>query len=474
MPEEFAEPIGRDDRKVALTLGDAAPAARRRWLSHDIHVLLLALAAGLPGVLVSMILVWGGDYTAKAQWTLSLFIVGGWLGFSFAVRERVVTPLQTLSNLLAALREGDYSIRARGANFEEPLGQVMLEANVLGETLHDQRLGALEATNLLRTVMAEIDVALFAFNEEEELRLVNRAGERLLAQPEARLLGRKAAELGLAECLNSASGASERTFQKTFPGKAGRWGMRHGSFREEGRRHHIVVLSDLSQALREEERLAWRRLIRVIGHELNNSLAPIQSMAGTLALLLDRDTAADWKLDMRRGLDVIGDRSEALGRFMSAYARLARLPPPTFEKVPVGPLVRRVAALQTSRPVVVEPGPEIEILADADQLEQLLINLLRNAVDASQETKGGVRARWRSSGGGVEIVVEDEGPGIPNTTNLFVPFFTTKAGGSGIGLVLSRQIAEAHGGTLELENRRDGPGCLARLQLPIVGLIAES
>ena len=450
---------GGEHSPTSLTL-----VSRRRGLSHDTHVLLLALAAGLPGVVVSMILIWGGDYTAKVQWTLSLFILGGWLGFSFAVRERVVTPLQTLSNLLAALREGDYSIRARGANTDEALGQVMLEANVLGETLHAQRLGALEAANLLRTVMAEIDVALFTFNDEEELKLVNRAGERLLAQPEERLLGRKASELGLAEALR---GASNRTFQKTFPGKTGRWGMRRGSFREEGRHHHIVVLTDLSQALREEERQAWRRLIRVIGHELNNSLAPIKSMAGTLAHLLDRDRVDDWKDDMKRGLVVIGDRSEALSRFMSAYARLARLPEPTFQPVDVDTLVRRVSALQTTYPVEIDAGPPIRIQADGDQLEQLLINLLRNAVDAAEETKGGVRVGWTVSDESLEVYIEDEGPGLSNTANLFVPFFTTKASGSGIGLVLSRQIAEAHGGSLELANRDDRTGCRATLTVPL-------
>ncbi len=412
-----------------------------------------------------MILVWGGDHTPKVQWTLSLLILGCWLGLSFSVRERVVTPLQTLSNLLAALREGDYSIRARGASIEEPLGQVMFEANVLGQTLYGQRLGALEATNLLRTVMAEIDVAVFAFNEVEELKLVNRAGERLLARPAERLLGRMASELGLAECL---SGPSERTFQKSFPGKSGRWGMRRGSFREEGRPHSIVVLSDLSQALREEERQAWQRLIRVIGHELNNSLAPIKSMAGTLAHLLERGTErADWKDDMKRGLDVIGERSEALSRFMSAYARLARLPPPTFQTVDLDALVRRVVALHTNYPVAILAGPPISVRADADQIEQLLINLLRNAADACQEKGGSIQVRWGVAEGRLRLLVEDEGPGLPQTGNLFVPFFTTKPGGSGIGLVLGRQIAEAHGGALELENREDGPGCRASLTLPV-------
>jgi nitrogen fixation/metabolism regulation signal transduction histidine kinase len=412
-----------------------------------------------------MILIWGGDYTAKVQWTLSLAVLGAWLGFSFSVRERVVTPLQTLSNLLAALREGDYSIRARGANLDEPLGQVMFEANALGQTLRDQRLGALEATNLLRTVMAEIEVAVFAFNEVEELKLVNRAGEKLLAQPAERLLGRKAVELDLAECL---TGPAERTFQKDFPGMTGRWGLRRGSFRDEGRPHTIVVLSELSHALREEERLAWRRLIRVIGHELGNSLAPIKSMAGTLAHLLDREGELhQWRDDLRAGLAVIGERSEALSRFMSAYARLARLPPPTFHEVEVEALVRRVVALETRYPIAIEGGPSIRIRADADQLEQLLINLLRNAVDASQEKNGRIQVRWRLAEERLQILVEDEGPGLPQTANLFVPFFTTKVGGSGIGLVLGRQIAEAHGGSLDVENRDDGPGCRAKLTLPV-------
>ncbi len=453
----------------ALKFPPSSPASLsnpHRRLTHDLRVFLLALGAGLPAVAVSMILIWGGDYTAKVQWTLSLLILGCWLGFSFSVRERVVTPLQTLSNLLAALREGDYSIRARGANTDEPLGQVMLEANALGETLHDQRLGALEATNLLRTVMAEIEVAVFAFNEVEELKLVNRAGERLLAQSADRLLGEKAADLDLAESL---TGPAERTFQKAFPGMTGRWGMRRGSFREEGRPHTIVVLSDLSYALREEERQAWRRLIRVIGHELGNSLAPIKSMAGTLSHLLDRGSELEeWRDDMKRGLSVIGERSEALSRFMSAYARLARLPPPTFHDVEVEALVRRVVALQTNYPVRITGGPAIRIRADADQLEQLLINLLRNAVDASQEKQGPIQVRWCFDEGPLQLLVEDEGPGLPQTANLFVPFFTTKAGGSGIGLVLSRQIAEAHGGTLDLENRDDGPGCRAKLTLPVI------
>jgi len=440
----------------------------RKKISHDARVMAMALAAGLPGVLVSMVMLWGGDYTPKVQWTLTVIIVGVWLGFAFAIRERVVIPLQTLSNLLAALREGEYSIRARGARTNEALGQVMLEANVLGETLYRQRMGAVEATKLLQKVMEEIDVAVFTFDEKERLSLVNRAGERLLAQTDQQLMGLTANELGLHECLE---GEPARTLQKSFPGKAGRWGLRRSVFREGGLPHHMLVLTDLSQALREEERQAWKRLIRVLRHEIGNSLAPIKSMASTLLYLIQREPPPhDWKEDAQRGLSVIADRSESLSRFMEAYSRLARLPQPTFQTVDVGVWVRKVVALSTRLPVEVVAGPELRIQADGDQLDQLLINLIRNAVDASLETGGGVRVGWslgRGGRDGLEVWVEDDGPGIPETANLFVPFFTTKPGGSGIGLVLSRQIAEAHGGSLTLENRKVGKGCEARLRLPL-------
>jgi two-component system nitrogen regulation sensor histidine kinase NtrY len=434
-------------------------------LNHDRRVLLMALLAGLPGVLTALALLWNGDYTTKVQLTLTLFIVVFWLGYAFALRERVARPLQTISNLLAALREGDYSIRARGATHEDALGDVMIEVNALGETLREQRLGALEATALLRTVMAKIDVAIFAFDMDERLRLVNRAGERLLGQPIERLLGHSASDLGLDDCLR---GEPTRTLQITSPEGTGRWGVSRSSFREHGLPHQLLVLSNLSRALREEERQAWKRLVRVLGHELNNSLAPIRSIAGSLESLLVREPRPlDWDDDMRRGLTVIAARAEALSRFMEAYARLARLPQPRFQTLNVGAWVHRVVGVETRLDVEVLPGPDVTIQADGDQLDQLLINLLRNAVEAAMETDGGVRVSWARNSTHLDVFIEDEGPGISNTANLFVPFFTTKPTGSGIGLVLCRQIAEAHGGTLLLENRETGPGCRAQLRLPL-------
>jgi len=442
------------------------PSAKPRLRPRlDRRLLLMSLAAGFPGVLVSMILLWNGGFSAKDEWTLTVIIVGFWLGFSYALRERVIFPLQTLSNLLAALREGDFSIRARDASPNDALGEAMMEVNYLGQILREQRLGALEATALLRTVMAEIEVAVFAFDHEQKLRLVNRAGERLLAQPAERVTGRSAAELGLADCL---MGDDVRTLQMSFPGGVARWEVRRTTFRERGVSHQLLVLSDLSRALREEERQAWQRLVRVLGHELNNSLAPIKSIAGSLESIISREhQPSDWKEDMQRGLGVISSRAASLSRFMDAYSKLARLPLPRLQPLSVSALVKRVVRLETRFNVSLKPGPEITIRADGDQLEQLLINLVRNAVDASMETGGGVQVSWRKINGVIELYIEDEGPGLSNTSNLFVPFFTTKPGGSGIGLVLSRQIAEAHSGTLTLENRKSGRGCAAVLRLPI-------
>ena len=440
----------------------------RPRLNHERRVLIGALMTGLPAVILSFTLLFIGDYSAKARWTFGGLAVLMWLGFAFGVREQVVHPLQTLANLLGALREEDFSFRARVSRGDDAMNDVLREVNALAATLHEQRLGAVEASALLHTVMEEIDVAVFSFDVDERLQLVNRAGERLLAQPTERLLGRSAPELGLNRALASVA----RVIEMAFPGESGRFEVRHGTFRQGGRPHELLVLSNVSGTLREEERQAWQRLIRVIGHELNNSLAPIKSIAASLGSVLRREPRpSDADEDVYRGLEVIRTRSESLSRFMDAYARLARLPAPKLAPLEVGGLMRRVVGLATTHPrVELEPGPPLSVVADGDQLEQLLINLLRNAVDAALETGGGVRVGWTGpsrSHPHLVIWLEDEGPGLQNTANLFVPFFTTKPEGSGIGLVLSRQIAEAHGGTLKLANRKDVTGCRAELRLPL-------
>lgn len=464
-------PLSPMDRPRTTEVRSGAGRSMMR-LTHDRRVLVMALLAGVPGVAVALLLLGLGDYPPQVVWLAGGGLVTVWLAAGFALRERVLRPLQTLASILAALREGDFSIRARipEEHASDPLSLTYAELNALEEVMREQRLGAVEASEILRKVLEEVDLAIFAFDEDLSLKLVNRAGARLLGQPADRVLGRTAVDLRLSEGL---SGVTPRTIELAQPGGQGRFEVRRNVVRQEGMPLQLLVLSDLSRALREEERQAWKRIVRVLSHEINNSLAPITSITGSLQNLLSRpERPSDIDEDLERGLTVIRGRAQSLGRFMAAYARLARLPEPDLAPVAIGDLVRRSAALETRIPVVVMGGPEVTIQADADQLEQVLINLIRNATDATigddgaGPSTGGVQVRWIVRGDRLHLLIEDEGPGVADTANLFVPFYTTKPGGSGIGLVLCRQIAESHGGGLELENRPDGRGASARLTLP--------
>jgi two-component system nitrogen regulation sensor histidine kinase NtrY len=436
---------------------------RRTPLSHEARVTLHALAAALPAALVALGFLWLEPHSAKVRWTLTMICVGAWTTLALTVREEVARPLQTLSNLLAALREGDFSIRGRHTRTDDALGVALDEANALAATLRRERYGALEASALVRKTMEAIDVALFVFDADGLLTLCNRAAARLLGSDADKLIGQSAAALGLGALLE---GESPRTLSLTLGGAPRQLEVRRGPVRQEGRPSVLVVASDLSRALRAEERHAFERLVRVLGHEINNSLAPIRSIAESLRQRVGRPADGDFAADLANGLEVIERRAEALGRFMASYARLMRLPPPRLAPVDVGDWIHRVIDLEKRRPIVLVDGPSATLRADGDQLDQLLINLVRNAVDAAADTDGAVEVGWEASHDRVTVRVRDEGPGLSDTRNLFVPFFTTKANGTGIGLVLSRQIAENHGGTLTLQDRADRRGCEARLSLP--------
>lgn len=448
---------------------------------HGSRVLLVALAGGAPAVLLSAFLVTRGEHDAKRVITVLLAALVPWLLGAAWLRAEVLRPLHTAQNLLAALREGDFGLRARraprrgaappdppgglgsGAADDDAVQLLYAEIDAFADVLRDERLSSREATALLTRVMDEIDDAVLAFDEGARLVLVNPAGERLLGAPRERTMGLPASELALGELL---TGETPRRISRDVAGTRRRLLLRTHPFRQGGRPHVLVVLSDVGRVLRDEEREAQRSLVRVLGHEINNSLSPIRSLAQSLHTMVERSAEKD--PDVLSGLDVIARRAEALSRFLSAYGTLARLPPPTPGEVDVGELVRRACRLSPG--VSLQDGPPCVIDGDADQLEQALINLVKNAIEASASAsvadRAPVRVTWATDGAAVEIRVVDDGPGIAAGQNLFVPFFSTKPGGSGIGLVLAREIVEAHGGTLSLANTRDGRGAVATVRLP--------
>jgi two-component system nitrogen regulation sensor histidine kinase NtrY len=444
---------------------------KRARLLYEHRISVYSFLVALPGLLVSAILVWVQPWTIGSRLALIAAELFAWWLLALALQEQTTRPLQTLANVIGSLREEDFSFRARNATPEDALGELSLEVNALADMLSDQKVHAIEATALLQRVVDEIDAPLFAFDPSATLRLVNPAGEHLLHQTKARMAGRTAADLNLETCLTA---ENETVIELNLDPSQARWLLRRSSFRQHGVPHTLIVLSDVSRALREEERRAWQRLIRVIGHELSNSLAPIKSIAGSLSSRISTTPIdPEVRTDVQRGLGIIEARSASLHRFLEAYRRLAQLPAPAMKDISLGPLVERAAGLETRIKVQVRPGPEVVFRADPDQLEQMFINLVRNAADAVLETKAtaangsqGVELRWEAQPNEVILTIDDNGPGLSNPGNVFTPFYTTKPNGSGIGLVVSRQIAEAHGGRIEISNRSDVRGCSVKVVLP--------
>jgi two-component system nitrogen regulation sensor histidine kinase NtrY len=437
-------------------------AARVHW-SLEQAVFGLCLLGGLPAAIALVWIVWGQNYSFEVRWTLAAVILVVWSGCAATAYQMVTRVLYLAANLLGALHEGDYSIRGTGAKPGSAADLVMKEINSLGNTLQRQRSEAVESTALLTSVMGAIDVAVFAFDMDQKLVLANPAAERLLGTRAPDIVGRDAGALRLHAYL---SGETPRLVEGVF-GAGTRLELRRSTFYRDGKPHQLLVFADLSRALREEQQLAWQRIVRVLSHEINNSLTPIKSIAHSIKRMISRIPDVPRAAEIQDGLNLIETRSGALGRFLRQYAQLAKLPKPQERPIQILPLARRVAELENRLPIAVRAEADVQVEADPDQLEQLLINVVRNAVDATLETGGQVWIDWARADGFLTVTVEDEGPGLPDTSNLFVPFFTTKPQGSGIGLALSRQIAEAHGGTLSLENRTPERGCRAILRLPL-------
>jgi two-component system nitrogen regulation sensor histidine kinase NtrY len=441
----------------------------RLRLHFQNQLALIALLSSLPATALAIFAIWRGLDTTPVRVVGTVLLLGLWFGGALLLRRRLVMPLQTTANLVEAVRYGDYSLRGRRARRGDALGEVLIEINQLGEALGRERVSALEASALVQAILAEIDTAVFAFDAMGALRIANRAGAELMARSAESLIGQTAAQLGLADFLTGGADNQVTTAACQFPGRSGRFEIHQRSFREGGVAHRLVVVTDVSRALRDQERLAWQKLIRVLGHEINNSLTPIKSLAQTLRGLVARERAADSDRDIDASLQVIGERADSLSRFVATYSQLAKLPVPVKAVVELRTLLAGIVSMPEYSRARLAGGPAVSADVDAGQISQTLINLIRNACEAVASNGGAVEVRLLRDDAVARIEILDEGEGVANPANLFVPFFTTKPGGSGIGLTLSRQIAEAHGGRLQLENRPDRSGCVARLLLPLAG-----
>jgi len=437
---------------------------RRRTRSAVRRAWLYCFWLSLPGILLAAILLYREQFSSGSAILIACCLLLYLVLIAAALIETLVRPLQTLSNVVASMREGDYSFRARGAASRDALGELAAEVNALADLLQKQRVRSLEATALLGRILEVMHAPLFAFDRENVLQLVNAAGTQLLGRPYARCFGHSSTELGLDDLLN----AGDQTIH-SFGEKSTRWLLRKAAFRQDGAPHTLLLLADVSVPLQEEEQAAWKRLIRVLGHELSNSLAPIKSIAGSLLARVDAmEGDAETMRDFRRGLGVVESRADALHRFVQSYRLLAQLPTPHVRPVALAPLLEQVVLLEQRLRVILEPGPAVTLRADPDQLEQMFINLLANAVDATVANDAQmVKLSWRVADGAASVTIEDSGMGIANTDNLFVPFYTTKPKGSGVGLALAQQIARAHGGEIRLVNRDDRDGARATVRLPL-------
>jgi two-component system, NtrC family, nitrogen regulation sensor histidine kinase NtrY len=444
-----------------------APRRDSHWKRHyERRILALVSVPLLLTQISGIVLLWSAPASTAVKIVAALVLLTVLICLGAILLSTITNPLRALANVVEAYRAGDYTLRGSKPDCSgDALGDLVNEINSLGTTLLNQRLQTLEVTALLDKLVGTIEVAILAFDGDMRLRLANPAALQLMGRSQTEAIGKTSFELGLYKLLVE---GKNRHIVASIGGKKGRWQVTRGVYREAGLTQHVLIIADVRQALREEERTAWQRLIRVIGHEVNNSLAPIKSLACTLKESLgERPPTGLASSDTSLALEVIGTRADSLQRFLAQYSQLARVPVPNRRWFELNILVTRVLMLTRGPSVDVRVPQTLQVYADEDQLEQVLINLVKNAIEAQGESGGVIVIAAHESAERVIITVSDQGGGIENSENLFVPFFTTKAGGSGIGLAISRQIAEAHGGTLLVENRHDTQGAVAVLELPV-------
>jgi two-component system, NtrC family, nitrogen regulation sensor histidine kinase NtrY len=435
----------------------------RPWIATDLRLFLLALSCLVP---VASLLLWLSlESTLPGSVKVAIAVVcAAWIVIvSGAVRGELLRHVRTLSNLVESIRTQDFSMKGAGARESGELAELYQQVNSLTDDLKSSRQAEQELLSVLDKVVSQINVAIVVCDSHDRIRLVNQLAGALLKSSSEELLGASIADTALAPFLGT---TEPRLIDHRFPGAEGRWQITQQHYRHQGQVSRILFIADLRQVLAEEEIAAWQRLIRVIGHEVNNSLTPISSLCQTLTSMLARPDSAEHAADLREGLGVIAERAKGLQGFISVYARLARLPEPNKVLFPAGDLARKLQVIFAGEPLEIAPFPAVSVFGDPVHLEQALINLIKNALEASPAAAP-VHLSCHADEGRCEFHIVDSGSGLGNPANLFVPFYTTKSGGGGIGLVLCRQIAARHAGRVSLENRLDAPGAIAKLILPL-------
>ncbi|MBV1775111.1 hypothetical protein KSF73_05230 [Burkholderiaceae bacterium DAT-1] len=423
-----------------------------RRLRTDTRITLLMLCGMTLPLGIACVSIWTQPWSVYARLLLLALLVSLSFISVFAVRHHYAYPLRNLANLVESIRVGDYSMRLNLPQ-EDALGELARDINALASTLQSQRLQTDAAHRLVDRIVAGMDIAILAFNPDGCLKLANPAAARLMKLPD-NASAFTARDLQVSDWMED---QPERIVERAFPGGSGSWRVRRDSYLVDGSTHTLLLITDMRAVLRDEEQKAWRRLIRVFSHEVNNSLGPIASVGNTLSALLKRDGLHTHQDDIAEGLAIIEDRARHLSEFVRRYAELARLPEPAKCMFDLSARVRQLLPLFTGTTLISAPD-QCLLFGDPAQIEQVLVNLFKNASEA-----GASQIDIRIQTSPPRILIQDNGTGIVNPHNLFVPFYTTKPSGTGIGLVLCRQIMAAHQGDLVLRNREDQPGSEAIL-----------
>lgn len=377
------------------------------------------------------------------------------------LRHKVVATLRDSNSMLEAMSKGEGNMQMGPA--EGVLAEHYQLLNQFAQTMNEQRLISKEQHLLLQKVSLHIDVGIIAVDSEHRIVLMNPAAERLLQVSFDKWQGWPLVQLGVNEAINK----SGSHLMKLKCGQDSKQVyVVTEQYLENGKPHYLLFITDVQHLLYEEERQAWQKLFRVLSHEINNSLTPISAISQGLSKQLQNTEPPPEPQQLAEGLQVINERAQGLNQFMKSYQQLTRLPPPEKQLLVLEDLVANVCGL-FEQPIDCR-GEAISLYADPAQLQQVLVNLVKNALESgSDKHPVQVVIEWRRQSGKLVLDVLDNGLGIQNPDNLFIPFYSTKPGGSGIGLVLCRQIARNHGGDLQLTNRDSQPGAQSRLLIPL-------